>query len=308
MLEQPTTVLLAQLEPLTNDVISSAHVVGQLLAEHDEVDLAIFPELFLNGNSLNFVHESAVSVGSQAVRRMRDAARRTHTAVIVGVAERSFGFPSDAALCIDEAGEIAGIYRKVHLAEEEQRHLRPGSSFTVVPMAGLMVAPLMAEDLAYPEATRAVARAGIDLLVTIAASEDRDAEERAVFVRARAIENRLPHIYVNRVGEESGRRYGGESTIVDASGAPLITLVSARPDVRVAEVQIGSTVEPDYPRRTREEVGVLPPADRTMDRSPMGSVEPSEPDVPNGSFTPESSQPGERAEVAGGPRSAPRAG
>src|SRR5579871_2820225 len=126
MREHPATVLLAQLEPLTNDVISSAHVVGEVLAEHDDVDLAVFPELFLNGNSLSFVHESAVSVASQAVRRLRDAARRSHTAVIVGVAERSVGFPSDAALCIDEAGEVAGIYRKVHLAADEQRHIRPG--------------------------------------------------------------------------------------------------------------------------------------------------------------------------------------
>jgi predicted amidohydrolase len=307
MREHPATVLLAQLEPLTNDVISSAHVVGEVLAEHDDVDLAVFPELFLNGNSLSFVHESAVSVASQAVRRLRDAARRSHTAVIVGVAERSIGFPADAALCIDEAGEVAGIYRKVHLAAEEQRHIRPGSSFTVVPLAGLMVAPLMAEDLAFPEATRAVARAGTELLVTIAASQDRDAEERAVFVRARAMENRLPHVYVNRVGEESGRRYGGESTVVDATGAPLLTLVPSRPDVRVARVPIGSVPEPDYLRQSRSEVAVLPNGDRLADRDFVDPVGPAAPG-PTDRLSWPSRVPGERVEAEEDRRSEPRAG
>jgi predicted amidohydrolase len=307
MREHPATVLLAQLEPLTNDVISSAHVVGELLSEHD-VDLAVFPELFLNGNSLDFVHESAVSVGSQAVRRLREAARRSHTAVIVGVAERSFGFPSDAALCIDEVGEVAGIYRKVHLAEAEQRHIRPGSSFTVVPLAGLRVAPLMAEDLAYPEATRAVARAGTDLLVTIAASEDRDAEERAVFVRARAIENRLPHVYVNRVGEESGRRYGGESTVIDASGSPLVRLVPSRPDIRVAEVPIGNIVEPDYPRLTRDEVAVTSVPERAVDAPRVDQGELASPARSAAVLSQPALPPREQAAVAGDPRSAPRAG
>ena len=260
--EHPTTVLIAQLQPLTSDVISSAHLVGELLAEHAGVDIAVFPELFLNGNSLSFVRESAVPLGSRVIQRIRDSARRSHTAVIVGVAERSTGFPSDTALCVDRDGEIAGIYRKVHLAEEQHRHLTPGSSFAVVPLGGLRVAPLMGGDLAFPEAARAVARTGIDLLVTIAATEERDAEEHAVFVRARAIENRVPHVYVNRVGDESGRRYCGESTAVDATGSPLVTLLPSRPDVRVVEVPIGVVVEPDYPSRAREDVGVTPDPDR----------------------------------------------
>ncbi len=192
----------------------------------------------------------------------------------MGVAERSFGLPSDTALCVDEDGEIAGIYRKVHLAEDEQRHMSPGSSFAVVSLGGLRVAPLMAGDLAFPEAARAVARTGIDLLVTIAATEDRDAEEHTVLVRARAIENRVPHVYVNRVGDESGRRYCGESTVVDAAGSPLVTLFPSRPEVRVVQVPVGAVVEPDYPSRSREDVPVLhdpgrPPVGAMTDDCPL---------------------------------------
>ena len=258
--EHPATVLLAQLQPVTNDVISSAHLVGELLAEHADVDIAVFPELFLSGNSLSFVRESAVPLGSRVVERIRDSARRSQTAVIVGFAERLSGFPSDTALCVDADGEIAGIYRKVHLAEEEHRHLSPGSAFAVVSLAGLRVAPLMAGDLAFPEAARVVARSGIDLLVTIAATEERDAEEHTLLVRARAIENRVPHVYVNRVGYESGRRYCGESTVVDASGSPLVTLFPSRPEVRAVPVPIGTVDEPDHPSGAREEVQVHPDA------------------------------------------------
>ncbi len=261
MREHPTAVLLAQLQPMTNDVLTAAHGVAELLAEHSDADLAVFPELFLNGNSLRFAQESAVSASSRAVQRIREAARRTHTAVVVGMAERSFGFPCDAALCVDEEGEVAGIYRKVHLAPEEHRYLAPGSSFIVVTLAGLRVAPLMAADLSFPEVTRGLARAGTDLLVTLAATGDHDAEERAVFVRARAIENRTPHVYVNRVGDESGCRYSGESTVIDATGERLTVLAPMRREIRLVEVVIGETVEPDYPREALDDVPVLRLAD-----------------------------------------------
>jgi predicted amidohydrolase len=277
MREHPATVLLAQLRPAPNDILTSAHLVGELLVEHPDAELAVFPELFLNGNSLRFARENAVSSASRAVQRIREAARRTHTAVVVGMVERSFGFLCDAALCVDEDGEIAGIYRKVHLTGDEQRHLAAGSSFIVVLLAGLRVAPLSGVDLAFPESTGGVARAGIDLLVTIAATEEGDAEEQAVFVRARAIENRTPHVYVNRVGDESGRRYSGESTVIDATGGPLATLAAMRPEVRLVEVPIGVTVEPDYPRDALENVPVLriaePPSGGSPARYPV-SVNP----------------------------------
>jgi len=267
MREHPASILVAQLQPMTNDALTSAHLVAELLIENPDAELAIFPELFLNGNSLVFAQESAVSAGSRAIQRIRKAARSTRTAVIVGAAERSFGFPSDAAVCIDEMGEVAGIYRKVHLSPAEHRHLAAGSSFVVVPLAGLRVAPLIADDLAFPEPARAVARAGIDLLVTIAATEDVDVDERSIFVRARAIENRTPHVYVNRVGDESGRRYGGESTVVDAAGEPIAALAPLRPEVRLVKVPIGDIVYPDYPRQMVVDVPVLRIADHPSSAS-----------------------------------------
>jgi predicted amidohydrolase len=263
--EHSVAVLLAQLPPSTNDVLTSAHRIGELLTEHPEAELAVFPELYLSGNSLHLALESAVTTSSRAVQRIREAARRTHTAVVVGMVERSAGFPCDAALCVDEEGDVAGVYRKVHLAPEEHRYLAPGSSFVVVPLAGVRVAPMMAADLSFPESTRGVARAGCELLVTLGATEDADAAERAMFVRARAVENRTPHVYVNRVGDESGRRYSGESVVIDAGGDLLAGLVPLRPEVRVVEVPVGGTVEPHYPHEAVD-VPVLGIADHPSSR------------------------------------------
>jgi predicted amidohydrolase len=276
--ERRAILLVGQLAPAVNDPITNGHAVAEVLHDHQGIDLAVFPDLFLNGNSPAFLRENAITLDSLVVRRIREAARRANTAVIVGLAERSFGLPSDTVLCVDGSGAVAGVYRTVHLSGAARRHLGPGSSFAVATMGALRVAPLTDGDLAHAAAARSVARAGIDLLVTLAATEEGDAGEQSVLVRARAIENRVPHAYVNRVGAESRRRYAGESTVLDAAGLTLATLAPGRAEVRVVEVPIGVKVEPDHPSLARDDVAVLAVTGGGPATGPEGSAgTPAEP-------------------------------
>jgi predicted amidohydrolase len=253
---------MAQLDPLPGSPGANAEVVVDLLDQHPDVDLAVFPELFLTG--YNFDHLSPVdcTAATGPLAAIAAAARHRGTAVVVGTTETTRFGPADTAVCIDEHGAVTACYHKVHLFADERRHFVAGREYLTTVLAGVVVAPLVCYDIEFPEAARAAAAAGAELLVTISANMDPYGDEHELFVRCRALENRLPHVYVNRVGAEHGYTYCGRSMVVDPSGQPVATLAPYQAEVRVVEVELGRRPEPDYlaERRTGIDARSIPAA------------------------------------------------
>jgi predicted amidohydrolase len=239
------SVLLAQLEPQPDDLRANMASAVALLEEHPEASLAVFPEVFLSG-SLQGANAIVLTDPASPLVALQNSARRHATAVIVGVAEKTPQGVANTAVCIDENGEIVGRYQKVHLFGNESRFFAVGDSYLVTMLAGIKVAPIICYDVEFPEPARAVATAGADLLVTIAANMDPYADDHALFLQVRALENRLPHVYVNRVGRESNFVFCGASGVADASGRLVASLGPYAPEVRVVEIAIGESPQPGY--------------------------------------------------------------
>jgi predicted amidohydrolase len=70
----------------------------------------------------------------------------------------------------------------------------------------------------FPEAARALAAAGADLLVTAAANMDPFYGDQRIASQARALDNRLPHLYVNRAGREGGLEFVGGTRALAPDG------------------------------------------------------------------------------------------
>jgi predicted amidohydrolase len=212
--------LLAQLAPRDGEVAPNVRRVEQLLQQHEGVDLAIFPELFLQGCALRRIAELALVADSPEIERIMVAAQRSQTVAIVGFAERlARGGVANSIALIDSDGSLAAVYRKSHLFGEGERGVFvEGQELVLVGLAGRRVGPLICFDVEFPEPARALVRAGADLLVTIAANMRPYGAEHELAARARALENRCPHLYVNRVGAHRGLRFVGGSMAIDFSG------------------------------------------------------------------------------------------
>jgi predicted amidohydrolase len=78
---------------------------------------------------------------------------------------------------------------------------------------------LLCFDMEFPEPARALAAAGADLLVTAAANMEPYYADHELASRARALDNRLPHVYVNRVGAQAGLRFVGGSRLIAPDGS-----------------------------------------------------------------------------------------
>ena len=270
-------VLVAQLAPRTHDVEANVREACRLVDEHPEADLAVFGELYLQSYALRGiepidVHPAGGPVGGPVdgpvgghaadgpLGALSDCARHHGTALVVGAAIlETAGAPrmANAALCIDEEGDLAATYRKVHLFGAERRLFSPGDEYVVVTLAGVAVGLLVCYDLDFPEAARTVAAAGAELLVTVSANMDPYASDHALYARARAVENRIPHVYVNAVGQEGRLRFCGGSTVADMAGRAVAELPGYEPAVRLVTVPLRpdpGDPRPDYLAERRPEV------------------------------------------------------
>jgi predicted amidohydrolase len=230
-------VLLAQLCPVPGDPDANAARVAAVAAERPEADLAVFPELFLSGYDLGRAHACAIEPYAPALDHVRRAAGEAHMAIVVGFVERGAGGAVHNSLAlVDETGALAGLYRKVALFDRERDVFAPGDRLVVVPLAGRRVGPLVCFDAEFPELARGLGLAGAELLVTAAANMDPYHDDHELATRARALDNRLPHVYVNRVGTEGGLRFVGASRVIGPDGSVRLQCPQRQECVQVAAV------------------------------------------------------------------------
>lgn len=230
---------------MPHDVPANTEVVLRHLAEHPGVDLAVFPELFLTGYTLPGIAALALAPDDEPLAAVRRAAAEHSTAVVLGYAEKvPGGPPANSALAVDERGRVAGVYRKVHLFGGEPAFFSRGEAYPQVVLQGRRVGLLICYDVEFPEPARTVALAGAELLVTISANMAPFALEHDVFARARAMENHVPHVYVNRPGAESGFDFVGGSLAVRPDGVVLAALGGGTA-AAVVDVPVGLPLDPD---------------------------------------------------------------
>lgn len=209
-----------------------------MIREADGADLVAFPELYLSGYRLDELEPVACRADGAELGAIADVAAAARRAVVIGFVERlDRGFANSVA-CFDERGNLAGVYRKLRLFGREAAAFRAGESLLVVKIAGRAVAPLICFDLEFPELARAAALAGADLLLSVAANMEPFGREHLVHTAARALENRVPHLYVNRVGRESSFDFVGGSRSVGSDGS--VAIEADGRGARLLPVEVGS--------------------------------------------------------------------
>ena len=164
--------------------------------------------------------DHAVAVDSDAVRRVVaacDAASDASACSDCSSATASRLF--NACVLVGPEG-VVGTYRKVHLPFLGiDMFVDPGDRpFAVHDAGGLKIGMHICYDGGFPETARVLAFLGADLLVlpTNWPTHSECAAEH--MIPTRAMENTVYVMAVNRVGEESGFRFIGTSSIVDPGG------------------------------------------------------------------------------------------
>jgi predicted amidohydrolase len=211
--------------------------------------LVAFPECALSGYGFASRAEGlthAVAAASAPVGQVVAACRRHGCFCIFGLLERDGPRLFNACVLTGPDG-VVGTYRKVHLPFLGiDMFADPGDRpFAVHDAGGLKVGMHICYDGSFPESARVLTLLGADLLVlpTNWPAHSECAAEH--MIPTRAMENTVYAMAVNRVGEESGFRFIGTSSIVDPSGNRLAL---AGPD---SEETLFAEIDPSIARKKR---------------------------------------------------------
>jgi predicted amidohydrolase len=236
--------------PRPREVPANVARATEVVAESATSDLVVLPELFLSGYQLEDVEPLAIDLDGPEVGELRAAAREASAGLVVGAAERTAAGVANSAICIDRTGELAGVYRKTHLFGAESEVYVPGDSLSTVALDGRAVGVMICFDMEFPEVARTLAAQSADLLVTISANSPPFELDHDLFARTRALENGLPHVYVNRVGREDDLEFCGGSLALDPDAG---VLAEAGPESeRVLTAEVGDPGRRDARTRYRE--------------------------------------------------------
>ena len=125
----------------------------------------VLPELIVSGYiAAERIPEQAEPVTGPSVRRMQEAAASSGIAVAFGMAEAApDGRLYDSLVVVDTDGEVAAVYRKLHLFGAETSWASAGGEVPVFELGGATATGWICFDTRFPEQARCAAAGGAEL-------------------------------------------------------------------------------------------------------------------------------------------------
>lgn len=147
-----------------DDVRAAIEVIhSDLLAADDKgVDLAVFPECFLQGHSYDrdLVERRAMAIDDLALLEMLKGLSSVRASAVICLFERRGESIHNSAMLV-EAGQVTGVYAKINPFEDG---CTPGSGFPVWHRAGFTFGINICSDLRRPDASAALVEQGAGLI------------------------------------------------------------------------------------------------------------------------------------------------
>jgi predicted amidohydrolase len=259
------------MDPKLGEISTNLDRIRTLFAEAraKHAQLIVFPECATTGygfDALDAAYAVAEEIPGPTTSALTEMCREAQSGapdavgpyVVVGLLERDAPAHRvyNTAVLVGPEG-LVGRYRKAHLPLlGVDRFATPGDTgFRVfeTPLGRIGIA--ICYDLRFPEAMRALALEGADVIALPTNWPDGSQNAPAYVTRTRALENRVFVLACNRCGEERGFWFFGRSQITDPGGHVLAEAEAAEA-LRFAEID---------PRQARQKRIVLRPGEFELD-------------------------------------------
>ena len=222
------------------------------LARRRGAELVVFPECSLGGYVLEpRPHEVRIPEPPPALRldgpeisRLIELAGTTTTCL--GFTEDAPGGPYSTGVCLSGDG-VLGIQRKVHIPPSEALCYRPGEGFAAFDTPVGRIGMLLCYDKLFPEAARALALDGAEIVLAPAAwpvcrrdtarqiRRDRQTRQFNLADQMRAVENQVVWVSTNQTGSFGGVRFLGNAKVVGPRG-DVLARTGARGGMALARI------------------------------------------------------------------------
>jgi predicted amidohydrolase len=230
-----------QFNPIFGEVKRNLDMVVSRLMQV-RCELMVLPELFASGYqfaSKQEVESLAEEVpNGQTTEKLMEVARLRKMHIVAGLPERAGARFYNSAVVVAPGGFL-GVYRKTHLFFEETLWFSAGDTgFQVWDIGHATIGVMICFDWIYPEAARALALKGADILCHPSNLVLPHCPDAMV---TRCLENRVFAVTANRVGSEQrhGKErltYIGKSEIVSPRGHILHRSAADHEDLVILEI------------------------------------------------------------------------
>jgi predicted amidohydrolase len=201
------------------DAAGNREHLARLVADHGDVDLVVFPEMYVTGYDLAVLAARSADLAEHATtgptaRLTRQLSLRHRLTIVVGFLERADDGKLYNSLLIASAGARPALYRKSHLFPAEVPVFAAGQVLPVVTTSAGVLGPQICFEHAFPAISTTQAIAGAEILVIPSAVGVDHEHLIEVRTRARAQDNQVFAIAAN----SNSPGFCGHSIVVDPRG------------------------------------------------------------------------------------------
>ena len=195
--------------------------IRSLLKNSINTDLIVLPELFASGFCVDDIR-LAEEMDGPTVHFMQELAAEKAAVVVGSIMISEKGSIFNRMLAIDDKG-IISQYDKMHLfsPSAEATNFKSGSKSSDILVKGVKCRLSICYDLRFPYLSYNTSQ--YDLLINVANWPVQRIKHWDALLKARAIENQVFVVGVNRVGvDPDSHQYPGHSSVYNANGEQLI--------------------------------------------------------------------------------------
>jgi len=250
----------AQMGP-NNEGTSREEIVERMLglldqAEAEDVEILAYPEMALTTYFPKRVRDDydqffETEMPPKALAPLLQRAKEAGVACHVGFCEKDQGRYFNTALLTDEAGRLAGTFRKIHLpgAKQPDGHAQVyephffesgNSGYRVFDTAKAKVGIAICQDRRFPESYRSLGLLGAEIVLigynTPLSPLALDLNE--LCLRAGAYQNNLFVVGIAKAGIEDGMELIGGSCIVSPMGQVLAKAATTGDELIAARIDL----------------------------------------------------------------------
>ena len=197
-------------------------------AKEQNAELVIFPEMTLTAFSMNISSTAEDSQHSKTVESFQSLAQEFQIAIVFGVVYQDADKATNNAIMIDRAGAIKASYSKIHpfTFAGEDKVFNGGDEICFAQFEQMTIGLTICYDLRFPEIYGALGK-HCDLIINIANWPGRRVDHWNALLKARAIENQIFIVGVNRTGVDGkGLEYKKSSQVINPNGELLTPVIS----------------------------------------------------------------------------------
>ncbi|MHA1395365.1 MAG: nitrilase-related carbon-nitrogen hydrolase [Promethearchaeota archaeon] len=219
-------------------------------AANNDAEFVIFPEMTITGFSMNINQIAENIENSDTSQFFIEQAFSNKISILFGIVVKDNGKAFNQAIFITSSGAIKCVYSKIHPFSfaGENKYFNSGNSLGIFDYNNLKIGLTICYDLRFPELYQALSKECL-IIINIANWPAKRIDHWETLLKARAIENQIFMIGVNRIGLDGNNiNYEKSSMIFNSDGIPINPCYSEEElDILEIEPQIAFESRNNFP-------------------------------------------------------------